>query len=192
MEGKEGKGRKDIGPEIEKDSFVAQPNATVKSHAVIPSERSSRVHYAIRDIMLVADEAQRAGKQLLRLNIGDPPLYDFPTPRPIIEAAYQAMLAGHNGYAPSTGVEEALRAIRAHAERDGIRNIQDVFVSSGVSEAIEVCFAALLDPGDNVLIPSPGYPLYEAALVNLGGEPSPTSATSRTAGNPISMTSPAA
>jgi alanine-synthesizing transaminase len=149
---------------------VTQSHATAKSHAVIPSERSSRVHYAIRDIMLVADEAQRAGKQLLRLNIGDPPLYDFPTPPPIIEAAYQAMLAGHNGYAPSTGVEEALRSIRAHAERDGIRNIQDVFVSSGVSEAIEVCFAALLDPGDNVLIPSPGYPLYEAALVKLGGE----------------------
>src|SRR5262249_15741430 len=42
--------------------------------------------------------------------------------------------------------------------------------STGVSEAIEVCFAALLDPGDNVLIPSPGYPLYDAALVKLGGE----------------------
>ena len=118
--------------------------------------------------MLVAEEAQRAGKQLLRLNIGDPPLYDFPTPRHIIEAAYEAMLAGHNGYAPSTGVEQALRAIRSRAERDGIRNIQEVFVTSGVSEAIEICFAALLDPGDNVLIPYPGYPLYEAALVKLG------------------------
>ena len=138
---------------------------------VRPSERSGRVHYAIRDIMLVAEEARKAGKKLLPLNIGDPPLYDFPTPRHIIEAAYQAMLAGRNGYAPSTGVEEAVVAIRAHAGREGIRNIQDVFVTSGVSEAIEVTFAALLDPGDNVLIPSPGYPLYEAALVKLGGEP---------------------
>jgi len=149
---------------------VTHPNAAVKSRQVNPSERSSRVHYAIRDIMLVAAEAQKAGKQLLRLNIGDPPLYDFLTPRHLIEATHQAMLAGHNGYAPSTGVEEAVESIRAHAGRAGIRNIQDVFVSSGVSEAIEVCFAALLDPGDNVLIPSPGYPLYEAALVKLGGE----------------------
>ena len=146
------------------------PATTIQSRAVRPSERSSRVHYAIRDIMLVAEEAQRAGKQLLRLNIGDPPLYDFPTPRHIIETTYEAMLAGHNGYAPSTGVEEAVRAIRARAESDGIRNIQEIFVSTGVSEAIEVCFAALLDPGDNVLIPSPGYPLYDAALVKLGGE----------------------
>jgi alanine-synthesizing transaminase len=149
---------------------VLHQAAAIQSRTVRPSERSARVHYAIRDIMLVAEEAQRAGKQLLRLNIGDPPLYDFPTPRHIIETVYEAMLAGHNGYAPSTGVEEALRAIRSRVERDGIRNVQDVFVSSGVSEAIEVCFAALLDPGDNVLIPSPGYPLYEAALVKLGGE----------------------
>ncbi|MBI3935264.1 MAG: aminotransferase class I/II-fold pyridoxal phosphate-dependent enzyme [Acidobacteria bacterium] len=121
--------------------------------------------------MLVAEQARQAGKELLPLNIGDPPLYDFPTPPHIMEAVHQAMLAGHNGYAPSTGVAEAVRAIRASAEREGIRNIQDVFVTSGVSEAIEVCFAALLDPGDNVLIPSPGYPLYEAALAKLGGEP---------------------
>ena len=153
---------------LEKE-FVNHSTA-IQSRAVRPSERSSRVHYAIRDIMAVAEEAQRAGKQLLRLNIGDPPLYDFPTPRHIIETTYEAMLDGHNGYAPSTGVEEAVRAIRVRAESDGIRNIQEIFVSTGVSEAIEVCFAALLDPGDNVLIPSPGYPLYDAALVKLGGE----------------------
>src|SRR5437773_1496120 len=97
---------------------------------VVPSERSTRVRYAIRDIMIVAEEAKKAGKELLRLNIGDPPLFDFPTPRHIIEAIYQAMLAGHNGYAPSTGIEEALAAIRADAGRQGICNIQEVFVSS--------------------------------------------------------------
>ncbi|HWP83994.1 MAG TPA: aminotransferase class I/II-fold pyridoxal phosphate-dependent enzyme [Terriglobia bacterium] len=138
---------------------------------VKPSERSHRIRYAIRDIMLVAQEAQAAGKQLLRLNIGDPPAYDFQTPRHLIEATFEAMLAGHTGYAPSSGIEEALRAIRAESERQGIRSIQEVFVSSGVSEAIEACFAALLNPGENALIPAPGYPLYEAALVKLGAEP---------------------
>jgi len=140
---------------------------------VKPSERSTRMRYAIRDIMLVAQEAQKAGKKLVRLNIGDPLLYDFQTPRHIIETTSEAMLAGNNGYAPSSGIAEALQAIRAEAERDGIRNVQEVFVSAGVSEAIEITFAALLNPGDNVLIPSPGYPLYEAALVKLGAESVP-------------------
>lgn len=149
----------------------AAPSPLTASREVIPSERSHRVRYAIRDILLVAQEAQAAGKQLLHLNIGDPPAYDFTTPRHIIEATFEAMLAGHNGYAPSSGIPEALRAIRAESERQGIRSIQEVFVSAGVSEAIEVCFAALLNPGDNILIPSPGYPLYEAALLKLGGEP---------------------
>ncbi|MBI2819113.1 MAG: aminotransferase class I/II-fold pyridoxal phosphate-dependent enzyme [Acidobacteria bacterium] len=129
------------------------------------------MRYAIRDIMLVAQEAQAAGKKLLRLNIGDPPAYDFKTPRHIIEATFEAMLAGNTGYAPSSGTNEALRAIRAESERQGIRSIQEVFVSAGVSEAIEVCLAALLNPGENVMIPSPGYPLYEAALLKLSGEP---------------------
>jgi alanine-synthesizing transaminase len=138
---------------------------------VVPSERSTRVRYAIRDIMVVAQEAQKAGKELLRLNIGDPAIYDFPVPPHIIEAVHQAMLAGHNGYAPSIGIEEALTAIRGEAARQGIRNVQEVFVSSGVSEAIESCFSALVNPGENVLIPSPGYPLYDAALVKVGGDP---------------------
>jgi alanine-synthesizing transaminase len=141
------------------------------SVAVRPSERSRRIRYAIRDIMLLAEQAQAAGKELVRLNIGDPILYDFKTPRHIIEATYQAMLAGHNGYAPSLGVEEAVEAIRREATRNGIRDIQDIFITSGVSEGIEVSMAALLDPGDNMLIPAPGYPLYEATLAKLGCEP---------------------
>jgi alanine-synthesizing transaminase len=141
-----------------------------ESIAVVPSERSQRMRYAIRDILLVAQEAQAAGKKLLRLNIGDPPAYDFKTPRHLIEASFEAMLAGNTGYGPSSGTEEALMAIRAESERQGIRSIQEVFVSAGVSEAIEVSLAALINPGENVLIPSPGYPLYEAALIKLGGE----------------------
>ena len=135
-----------------------------------PSKRTEQVRYAIRDVMLIAAQAQAAGKKLLSLNIGDPLLYDFPTPPHIIEAVHRAMLDGKNGYAPSAGVPEALEAIRAEAERDGIRNIQDVFTNSGVSEGIQLALAALTDPGENVLIPSPGYPLYDAALVSVGAE----------------------
>jgi alanine-synthesizing transaminase len=143
----------------------------VAAREVKPSERSGHIHYAIRDILLVAEQAQAAGKKLTYLNIGDPPLYDFRTPRHVIEAVYEAMLAGHTGYAPSHGTTDAIEAIRTEAERDGIRNIQDVFVTSGVSEAIDVTMAALVDPGENVLVPAPGYPMYEAVLGKLAAEP---------------------
>ena len=146
---------------------------TLAPVAVRPSERTTRIHYAIRDIMQVAQQARRDGKQLVYLNIGDPILYDFRTPAHLIEATYQAMLAGHNGYAPSTGIEEALQAIRAEAEQQGIRNIRDVFLASGVSEAVEVAVAGLLDTGENILIPYPGYPLYEAIAAKLGLEAIP-------------------
>jgi alanine-synthesizing transaminase len=145
--------------------------AVSASVAIKPSERSGRVRYAIRDIVVLAEKARAAGRTLLNLNIGDPNLYDFQTPAHVIEATHQAMLAGHNGYAASAGIEEALDAIRREAHANGIRNIQDIFVTSGVSEGIEIAMASLIDTGDNILIPSPGYPLYEATLAKLGCDP---------------------
>ena len=64
-----------------------------------------------------------------------------------------------------------MEAIRAEAEGKGIRNIVDVFVTSGVSEGVEICFAALLEEGDNILCPSPEYPLYAAIVAKMGLEP---------------------
>ncbi len=156
--------------QVETSRIAQHGTPSCASAEIKPSERSTRIRYAIRDIMIVADEAKAAGKDMLYLNIGDPVLYDFRTPAHVIEATHQAMLAGHNGYAPSSGVEEARVAIHSEAARKGIRNIQDVFVTSGVSEGIEISIAALIDPGDNLLIPAPGYPLYEATLVKLGCE----------------------
>jgi len=83
---------------------------------------------------------------------------------------YKAMRAGKNGYAPSTGIKEAVLAIRGEAERKGITNIQDAFVTSGVSETVDICLTALLNPGENILTPSPDYPLYSAVLAKLGVE----------------------
>ena len=141
------------------------------TNSIKPSERSKRVRYAIRDIVVLADKAKAQGKKLLNLNIGDPNLCDFHTPAHVIEATHQAMLAGHNGYASSIGIDEALDAIRREATRNGIKNIQDIFITSGVSEGIEIAIASLIDTGENILIPSPGYPLYEATLAKLGCEP---------------------
>lgn len=126
------------------------------------AKRTEEITYAVRDIILVADQAKAAGKDMIYLNIGDPNIYDFDTPPELIDAACEAMRNNKNGYAPSPGIPSALEAIRADAERKGVKNVRDVFTSYGASEAIETCLAALADPGDNIIIPSPGYPLYAA------------------------------
>jgi alanine-synthesizing transaminase len=134
------------------------------------AQRLENVRYAIRDLACVADEVARQGHTILPLNIGDPITFDFQTPAHLIEAVYKAMKDGKNGYAPSPGIKEALDAIRGEAERKGIVSAQDVFVTSGVSETVDLCLSALLNPGDNLLTPSPDYPLYSAVLAKLGLE----------------------
>jgi alanine-synthesizing transaminase len=137
---------------------------------VAAAQRLENVRYAIRDLACVADEVAKKGHKILPLNIGDPINFDFQTPAHLIEAVYKAMKEGKNGYAPSPGIKEALDAIRAEAERKGITSVQDVFVTSGVSETVDICLSALLNPGDNLLTPSPDYPLYSAVLAKLGIE----------------------
>jgi alanine-synthesizing transaminase len=138
-----------------------------QSREITAASRLERVRYAIRDLACVADEVVKQGHKILPLNIGDPLNFDFQTPAHMIEAVYKAMKDGKNGYAPSSGIKEALDAIRGEAARKGINTIQDVFVTSGVSESVEICLAALLNPGENLLTPSPDYPLYSAVLAKL-------------------------
>jgi alanine-synthesizing transaminase len=141
-----------------------------QSREVAAAQRLDNVRYAIRDLACVADEVAKKGHKILPLNIGDPINFDFQTPTHLIEAVYKAMKDGKNGYAPSPGIKEALDAIRGEAERKGITSVQDIFVTSGVSETVDICLAALLNPGDNLLTPSPDYPLYSAVLAKLGIE----------------------
>jgi alanine-synthesizing transaminase len=139
-----------------------------KVRVVNAASRLANVRYAIRDMAVLADRLTRQGKTILSLNIGDPLLFDFATPPHMIHAVEKAMREGHNGYAPSLGIPEAVDAIRAEAERKGIRNIQSVFLTAGVSEGLDVCLTALANPGENLLTPSPEYPLYSAVLAKLG------------------------
>jgi alanine-synthesizing transaminase len=137
---------------------------------ILPAARLERVRYAIRDIAVLADEVARDGRPILPLNIGDPLKFDFRTPPHLIEAVTKAMVDGHDGYAPSAGINEAIQAIGAEAERKGIGSIQSAFVTQGVSEAVDVCLTALINAGEDVLTPSPEYPLYSAVLAKLGAE----------------------
>src|SRR3954462_15203687 len=137
-------------------------------HGIASACRLENVRYAIRDLACVADEVIAQGHKVLPLNVGDPLNFDFKTPPHIIEAAYKAMRDGKNGYAPSAGIPEALDAIRGEASRKGITTVQDVFVTSGVSETVDLCLSALVNPGEDVLTPCPDYPLYSAVLCKLG------------------------
>jgi alanine-synthesizing transaminase len=139
-----------------------------QANQVAAAKRLENVRYAIRDLACVADEVIKQGHKVLPLNVGDPLNFDFQTPPHIIEAAYKAMRDGKNGYAPSPGVHEALEAIRGEAARKGITTAQDVFVTSGVSETVDLCISALVNPGEDILTPSPDYPLYSAVLCKLG------------------------
>ena len=134
---------------------------------VVAATRMANVRYAIRDLAVYADEVARQGHKILYLNIGDPCKYDFPTPPHMIEAVHKAMVDGYNGYADSLGIKPAVDAIRAQAEHDGFKDIQSVFVGFGSGEVIDSCLTALLNPGDNVLTPSPEYPLYGAIVAKL-------------------------
>lgn len=129
---------------------------------IIPAIRTNNITYAVRDIVVLANEVAKSGKEMLYLNIGDPNLFDFEPPRYMIEATYQAMLNNFNGYSPSSGIKPAIDAIGREAEKKGIKNIRDIFVTTGASEAIDVCLTALVNEGENVLTPTPGYPLYTA------------------------------
>ena len=144
------------------------PETFPQVREVLAAARLEHVRYAIRDLAVLAEDLARQGKEILSLNIGDPVAFDFDTPPHLIEAAAKAMRDGKNGYAPSPGVGVALKAIRAEAERKGIRNVQSVFVTEGVSEAVDICLTALVGPGENILTPSPEYPLYSAILAKLG------------------------
>ena len=139
-----------------------------QTREIAAASRLHNVRYAIRDLACVADEVIQQGHKVLPLNVGDPLSFDFQTPPHIVEAVHKAMRDGKNGYAPSDGIPEALEAIRGEAARKGITTVRDVFVTSGVSETVDLCLSALVNPDEDLLTPSPDYPLYSAVLCKLG------------------------
>jgi alanine-synthesizing transaminase len=137
------------------------------SKTIRPAVRTKNITYAVRDIVVLANEVAKTGKEMLYLNIGDPNLFDFAPPRHMVEATYKAMLSNYNGYSPSSGIKQALDSIAKEADRKNIKNVQDIFVTTGASEAIDICLTALVNEGENVLTPTPGYPLYTAIASKL-------------------------
>jgi alanine-synthesizing transaminase len=131
--------------------------------------RVSGFTYAIRNIVSEAKKLESAGRTVRYLNIGDPVPFGFRTPEPIVEAVARALRDNLNGYAPSAGIEPARRAVAAEWTGRGMPMTPDrVVITSGTSEGIELALGALADAGDEVLVPTPTYPLYTAVLAKLG------------------------
>ncbi|MBP6021303.1 MAG: aminotransferase class I/II-fold pyridoxal phosphate-dependent enzyme [Candidatus Methanomethylophilaceae archaeon] len=126
------------------------------------SRRAMGMDYAIREVVVPADAAAKAGKKLYRLNIGDPNKWDFETPEYFKNTLREAVDNTDNGYGDSQGNLNLRQAIvdRELEKNDVHITSDDVYVTSGVSECINVMMATLLEPGDEVLVPGPGYPSY--------------------------------
>uniref|UniRef100_A0A7C4JRZ5 alanine transaminase n=1 Tax=Thermodesulfobacterium geofontis TaxID=1295609 RepID=A0A7C4JRZ5_9BACT len=128
-----------------------------------PAFRTLQVEYAIRDIVEASEEAKKRGKDLIYLNIGDPVKYGFKTPKSIIEAVCKALQKNYNSYSESSGIPEAIKAIEANALKRGIKPV-DIYITQGASEAIEFAISALVNSEENILLPCPCYPLYQAIV----------------------------
>ena len=136
--------------------------------------RSLGIEYAIRDVVLPAARMEREGHRILKLNIGDPNKYDFDTPSFIKEAVREAMNEGLNGYAPSSGIPQLVEAIRDDERcRGNMVDEEDIVVTHGVTEALQMIFFAALTEGDEVLIPGPSYPPYITYVNMVGATPVP-------------------
>jgi len=138
---------------------------------IIPADRTATMKYAIRDVVVEAKRLSKQGKKILNLNIGDPMKFDFETPKHLIEAVERNWKLSA-GYGDSSGLDEARDAIARDSTRKGIPAIaEDVLVTSGGSEAITIALGALLNRGENILTPSPGYPLYTSLISYFEAEP---------------------
>lgn len=147
---------------------------------IIPAERTKKVIYAIRDIVVKAKKLEERGKKILYLNIGDPPVYDFETPIELRKIVAEKIMASNTNadlnvstYCDSLGILEAKEAVARDArERKHIKNItsDDVVMTTGASEAITIAISALVNPGDNIMVPCPGYPLYSSQIPVYHGE----------------------
>ena len=136
------------------------------------SDRTFGVEYAIRDIISHARQYEKSGKSIIYLNIGDPVKYDFPTPSHIKQALVDSVMRDENYYAESEGIPELREAIAEKESEKGLSvNPDDVLVTNGVSEGLDMVMASVVDPNSEVLMPGPYYPPYSSYVKFYGGKP---------------------
>ncbi len=136
------------------------------------SSKLDNVLYDIRGpVVDEADRMEEAGIDVLKLNIGNPAPFGFNAPLEVIRDM-QLNLRESQGYSNSKGIWSARKAIMQYAQNRGIPDVMmgDIYTGNGVSELINLAMQALLDEGDEILIPAPDYPLWTACATLAGGK----------------------
>lgn len=136
------------------------------------SDRTNGVEYAIRDIILHARKYESNGGQVIYLNIGDPVKYDFKTPDHIKSALINAVKDNKNYYTDSEGLPELKKAVTEKESQKGMSVTEDdVLITNGVSEGLDMILASIVDPNSEVLMSGPYYPPYSSYVKFYGGKP---------------------
>jgi alanine-synthesizing transaminase len=126
------------------------------------TSRACNIEYAIRDVIPYTEQLVKEGRKIYYLNIGDPAAFDFAVPPHVKEALCKAVQCDDNHYSPSEGILELRQAITKKEKR--VNNVditpQDVLITEGISEGIQMALAAIVEKGDEILFPGPTYPPY--------------------------------
>ena len=136
------------------------------------SKKVAGVEYAIRDIVTEARKLQKQGKKVTYLNIGDPVQFGFQPPDGVKEAMIKAIRNGENYYAPSEGLPELREEIAKKEHNKGLSvNPDDILITNGISEGLDMVISSIVEEGDEVLLPGPYYPPYASYVRLHGGIP---------------------
>src|SRR3984885_6754470 len=152
----------------------ASPTAILahwRTHVVSQASRLADVRYDIRGpVLRRARQLEAEGHQILKLNLGNPAPFGMVAPDAVVQQV-AASVADSQGYSDARGIAPAREAVAAYYDRIGVEGVtaDNVFLGNGVSELIVMSLQALLNPGDEVLVPSPDYPLWTGAVSLCGG-----------------------
>lgn len=165
----------DASKAVESGHAVTSPSSK-RSAPMRTFNKSSKLDNVLYDVRgPVVDEAERMedeGERVLKLNIGNPAPFGFRAPEEVIKDM-RLQLIDCEGYSNSRGLFSARKAIMQYAQIKNLPNVdlKHIYTGNGVSELIQLCMHALLDAGDEILIPSPDYPLWTACATLAGGTP---------------------
>ena len=136
------------------------------------SKKVAGVEYAIRDIISAAREIEKQGKKVDYLNIGDPVQFGFQPPDNVKQALIDSVKNGNNFYTQSEGLPELLDEIAKKESAKGLSiDSENVLVTNGVSEGLDMVISSIVEDGDEVLLPGPYYPPYASYVRLHGGKP---------------------
>lgn len=166
--------------DVQDPSFTDVPSSVTPEETKVRGRRTFTKSHKLDNVLYdvrgpVVNEAARmeaAGMHVMKLNIGNPAPFGFRTPDEVVYDMAQ-QLTDTEGYSASKGLFSARKAIMQYAQLKKLPNVgvEDIYTGNGVSELINLSMSALLDNGDEVLLPAPDYPLWTACVTLAGGRP---------------------